>query len=182
MARSTETSPLVLNLDELEEGITHLDFQIEAAEIELSDAFFGFPGPLRVELDVHRTFDNFTLNGRIRCCIKGECCRCLNEVEQPLEVDLKLLFQRKQATDEELEAMAEEVEVEIISPGTQEVDLADRVHDAIVIELPVRVYCKEDCKGLCPSCGHDLNEGTCSCGDKEADPRWAALKGIEFSR
>jgi len=121
------------------------------------------------------------VDGRIHCCIKGECCRCLKEVEQLLEVPLKLLFQRKQATDEELEAMAEEEEVEILSPGIQEVDLADRIHDAVAIDLPVRVYCKEDCKGLCPGCGHDLNEGTCSCEKKETDPRWAALKGIEFS-
>ena len=181
MAGSTETSPLVLNLDELEEGITHLNFQIGAAEIELSDAYFNFPRPFQVELNVNRTLENFKVDGRIRCCIKGECCRCLTDVEQPLDVPLKMLFQRKQATDEELEAIAEEVEVEIISPGTQKLDLAGRIHDTIAIELPVRVYCKKDCKGLCPGCGHDLNEGTCSCKEKETDSRWAALKGIEFS-
>lgn len=181
MERSAEKSPLVLNLDELEEGITRLNFQVGAEEIELSDAYFSFPRPFQVELDVHRTFENFTVNGRIRCCIKGECCRCLIDVEQPLEAPLKLLFQRKQATDEELEALAEEVEVEIISPGIQELDLTSRLLETIAVELPVRVYCKEDCKGLCPSCGHDLNEGACSCGKGETDPRWAALKGIEFS-
>ena len=55
---------------------------------------------------------------------------------------------------------------------------ADAIRDALTLELPLRVLCKEDCKGLCPKCGHNLNEGPCGCDLREEDPRWDALKSL----
>jgi len=60
-------------------------------------------------------------------------------------------------------------------------DLGDRIRDAVILELPVRIYCTTDCKGLCPQCGQDLNQEACSCAEKEVDPRWEGLKKIQFS-
>ena len=57
----------------------------------------------------------------------------------------------------------------------QKVDLTSLMQETIVTELPLRLLCKEDCKGLCPKCGTDLNLGSCSCEHKEIDPRLAGL-------
>ena len=57
-------------------------------------------------------------------------------------------------------------------------DIGEYVRTAVILELPSRFLCREECKGLCPKCGADLNAATCSCGDKEPDPRWDALKAF----
>jgi len=179
--KSAGAQPALLKFDELGEGTSRLVFELTAEEMVLSDAYFSFPSPLQVELDIHRSIETFTVDGRVQGVIRGECCRCLTPVELSLEAPLRLLFQRKQASDEELEAVAEDEEVEILDPGAQDLDLVDRLRNAVLIELPVRAYCKEDCKGLCPRCGHDLNKGPCSCSEEAMDPRWEALRQIKFS-
>ena len=170
-----------LRFDDFEEGRTRLSFEVTAEEIELADAYFAFPTPLQVELSVQRSLETFMVEGEIRCSVEGECCRCLAGVEKEMTAPLRLLFQRKQATAMELEAVEEEDDVEIFDPGTQEVDLVDHLRDAVVTEVPVRIYCRQDCKGLCPQCGCDLNAGECSCSEETVDPRWAGLKELKFS-
>ena len=84
-----------------------------------------------------------------------------------------------EATAGEIEALEDQDDVDIVDPGTKEVDLVDRLHDAVVLELPLRLYCKTDCKGLCPQCGQDLNVDSCSCADDAIDPRWEALAQLK---
>lgn len=55
-------------------------------------------------------------------------------------------------------------------------DVSEAVRCFVSLELPLKFICKDDCKGLCPKCGHDLNDGDCGCDTRESDPRWAALK------
>jgi uncharacterized protein len=65
----------------------------------------------------------------------------------------------------------------MLSPNEYEVDLAPYVHEAIVLSAPMVVVCREDCRGLCPSCGVNLNRETCTCRPN-ADPRWDALRKL----
>ncbi|HEY2030087.1 MAG TPA: DUF177 domain-containing protein [Myxococcales bacterium] len=62
----------------------------------------------------------------------------------------------------------------------KELDLRPAVREQILLSLPSAPVCSEDCKGLCPRCGKDLNEGECGCDRTVMDPRWAALKGIQL--
>ena len=57
-------------------------------------------------------------------------------------------------------------------------DIFPRVHESVLLELPIRFLCREDCKGLCSVCGADLNEKDCGCPEKEPDPRWQGLKKL----
>jgi len=98
-----------------------------------------------------------------------------------LEVEFKLLLQRRHVSEDEREAVAEDEEIEIVDPGARNLDLKDRIRDAVILELPVRIYCSADCNGLCPQCGNDLNQSACSCAEKEIDPRWEGLKNVQFS-
>ena len=179
-SRETTSRAAILTLDEFPEGTTRLALTASADELELSDNHLAFPERVQVSLSVSRCIDTFTVDGQIRSPLQGECCRCLAAVEQRLEIPMRVLFQRKQASEEELEAVADE-EYEILSPGTREIDLKDFIRAEIVLELPLRVYCSEDCKGLCPQCGSELNRELCTCEADRGDPRWAALGGLKFS-
>jgi uncharacterized protein len=57
-------------------------------------------------------------------------------------------------------------------------DLAEAIREYALLEMPMQVFCREDCKGLCPTCGADLNEGPCDCRNDEGDERFAALKSL----
>ena len=73
------------------------------------------------------------------------------------------------------ETLSGDDEEEFLLLEDGKLDLSEVVCDQIVMEMPYRFLCREDCKGLCPKCGQDLNVERCSCDTREIDPRWAAL-------
>lgn len=179
--RGEGSSPAALLLDELEEGSSRRELALEAGDLGLSDSQFRFAGPVQVELRINRSAQTFLVEGRIHWRISGECCRCLEPVEQGLEASLRLLLQRQQASAEGREAASEDEDVEILAPGAKQADLKERLREAVLLELPMRVYCRADCQGLCPQCGHNRNRGSCGCAPPKADPRWEALNKLKFS-
>jgi uncharacterized protein len=176
---TAEVHSAVVYLDGVEEGFSSLQFEISADELELEDRFYSFPQPFRATLEVTRASQMFTFRGRIEGLIRGDCCRCLARVEEPSDADVELILQRKEATKEELEAVAEEDLMRIVDPGTREFNLGEALRDSLAIELPIRIYCQTDCKGLCSSCGQNLNEGLCECAEETSDPRWEALAKLK---
>ena len=64
----------------------------------------------------------------------------------------------------------------------KEIDLKPALREQILLSIPPSPVCSDDCKGLCPRCGKDLNEGECGCDRTVMDPRWAALKGIQLDK
>jgi uncharacterized protein len=176
-----ETHVAVINLEAVEEGFSSLQFEISADELELKDKFYMFPRPFRVTLDVSCASNTFGFRGRIEAEVRGDCCRCLAPVEEAVAASIELLVQRKEASAEELEAIAEEEIVRIVDPGTQEFDLREPLRDGLSMELPIRVFCDADCKGLCSTCGQNLNEVTCECTEETSDPRWEALAKLRHS-
>ena len=177
---SKAEQPWILKFDDCPEGHTRLDFAVGAEELDLSAEGFTFPQPLEVRLTVARAFETFTVEGEIGCTVAGECCRCLERTEQQVMADTRLLLQRKDATAEEVEAVQDE-EMEILRPGTDSFDMRPALREDVLLELPLRVYCKEYCLGMCTQCGQNLNSGSCACETESQDPRWAALNELKFS-
>ena len=176
---AADVHPSVVHLDGVEEGFSSLQFEITADELELEDGFYSFPQPFRATLEVARASQMFTFRGRIAGIIRGDCCRCLARVDELSDANVELILQRKEATKEELEAVAEEDLMRIVDPGTREFNLGEALKDSLVIELPIRIYCRTDCKGLCSTCGQNLNEGLCECVEESSDPRWEALAKLK---
>jgi uncharacterized protein len=68
-----------------------------------------------------------------------------------------------------------------VPPQATELELGEMVREELILAVPPYVLCREDCRGLCPQCGNDLNEGPCSCSP-EPDPRWAKLEALKQQR
>jgi len=66
----------------------------------------------------------------------------------------------------------------VADPSSDSFQIDDLVRETIILALPLKPLCSEDCKGLCPVCGTDLNKSQCNCIKKETDPRWEKLKGL----
>jgi uncharacterized protein len=79
---------------------------------------------------------------------------------------------------EEGAAATEEAEVQVISPEANMIDLGEDVRQYTILALPPKMLCGDDCAGLCPSCGTNLNKKTCQCQKEEVDSRWSGLQKL----
>ena len=106
------------------------------------------------------------------------CARCLEPVKVPLESDFDLIFRPEAADANPGEHAITPDETEIGYYQESGLLLEDVVREQVLLSLPGRTLCTEDCKGLCPRCGQNLNQAKCSCEPAPADPRWNALAGL----
>jgi uncharacterized protein len=110
--------------------------------------------------------------GRIRTRIGGQCRRCLEPAEVALDQAVRLLFTEDQGADDPGAV--------IIPAHAAEIDLGDAVREEMILAAPEFPLCREECRGLCPRCGANLNQGPCNCR-LESDPRWKALESLRRS-
>lgn len=143
-----------------------LPFQFE---LDLSGLnFYGekpFAHPVRVSGAVRNMADALLLEGTAETTLELACDRCLKPFSQELTLPVSTLLA------EELE---DEENDEIVLLENGEADLDEIFTTALVLSMDAKHVCSEDCKGLCPTCGANLNDGPCGCR-KEIDPRLAAL-------
>ena len=133
-----------------------------------------FPSPMKVKGDITNTA------GYMRMCLtlsvdySAECARCLAPVSGQFTLDLeKTVAPRNLLGDLDEDRLDDYA---IIEDGF--LDMDEPLKEQLEMEFPLRFLCKEDCKGLCPKCGKNLNEGDCDCVKKEIDPRLAPLQKI----
>lgn len=113
----------------------------------------------------------FYFSGAIEGMVRLDCRRCLTDVDTAVREDLHLIF--AEAGDEEIE----DPDVYEIDPKESELDLRPAVREEWLLSVPAFVLCRDDCKGLCPVCGADLNEDP-SHSHATTDARWAALRDV----
>lgn len=111
----------------------------------------------------------FYFTGRIEGSVKLPCRLCLEEVDAEVDEDVHLLLAANGADE------ADDPDVFLYDPNDRMLDLRPAVRENWLLSAPAYVQCREDCKGLCPTCGTNLNESTCSCTTTKSDPRWDAL-------
>ncbi len=115
----------------------------------------------------------FFFSGTFEGTAASTCRRCLTDVQLNVSDELQLLF-AEAGLDE-----AEEDDVVPIPPGARELDLRPAVREEWLLSVPAYALCKEDCQGLCPTCGLDRNTGTCNCVPSP-DARWAGLRDVRM--
>ncbi len=149
-------------------------------------------GPLPVEgradlLVEHRGPQETVEDIRVRASYRGAfevlCARCVDPVHVPLAREFDLLFRPESADAEAGERAITEDETEIGYYEKNGLLLEDVVREQVLLTLPGRTLCSEDCKGLCTHCGQNLNTETCNCAETESkDPRWSALQGLALKQ
>ncbi len=107
-----------------------------------------------------------------------ECARCVEPVQQALGGHFDLLYRPVRADGDASEHSITTSETEIGYYQEGGLVLEDVLREQVLLTLPPRTLCREDCKGLCPQCGQDLNHEACTCDETLSDPRWSALAGL----
>ena len=126
----------------------------------------------------HQIIKDIRLNGRLATTVELACARCLEPVGQDVKREFDLLYRPLGADAGEPERPVSATEAEISYYQGQALLLEDVLREQVLLAVPVKAICREDCKGLCPHCGRNLNLEQCSCAEPVEDPRWAALKDI----
>lgn len=125
--------------------------------------------PLTGSFQAIRNSKGIYVTGTLKSNIESECARCLTPVLLPIPITLDDLFYSPPQS-------APPGELIVGEDGF--IDLAPLVRQLSLLEVPMQHFCKADCKGLCPNCGHNLNEGECSCPRDEIDPRLSVLRDL----
>ena len=125
-------------------------------EYEMKDELPNFYGialitPITVSGTSILQGDDVYVDGTIKCKIVGECARCLKKVESEWSCEFSVVY-----------AVTRQDEDDYLYENGR-VDLTPAVEDVVLTSLPTVIYCKDDCLGLCPKCGKDLNDGPCNC-------------------
>jgi uncharacterized protein len=183
---------LILDIDALEEA--NRPFEADLSR-EFLDSVLRAPPPTEFHAGGASHLTGRTtkmgrqvlVQGRFSIPLTSPCKRCLNTVDLSENIELVRTFvpadQQKPAREHKGEESEGSFEPELVDEETyqgKELDLAPAIREQILLSLPTAPLCREDCKGLCPRCGKDLNDGECGCDRAVLDPRWAALKGIQL--
>jgi uncharacterized protein len=150
-------------------------FSESAEEMEISIAGVKFPSPIEVDITAIQTGDEIICRGEVYAHVEVECSRCLEIFDHEIETGLQFVVQLMDAPEGD---KGENEDFEIIPKTQTSLDISQRVRDAIILETSLKPLCSEDCKGLCPMCGINLNEGTCDCTPDKVDERWDSLKNL----
>jgi uncharacterized protein len=125
-----------------------------------------------------QTIKDIRLNGEVATTIELACARCLEPVIQDVVRKFDLLYRPQGADAGQPEIPVTTAEAEVSYYQGKGLLLEDVLREQVLLALPLRAVCREDCKGLCPHCGKNLNLERCSCAQPVEDPRWAALKDL----
>lgn len=154
----------------------------EGLEIDFSEALeepgiMSSEGPVGGHLSIHRHLTEVTIEGGITAKIRLQCSRCLEIFMVPIEMDISLTYLPVETLTEEAHEIHQD-EADLGFYKNDELDITSIVQEQILLNLPMKPLCKPECKGLCPSCGMNLNTGKCNCVHDDIDPRWSALKRL----
>lgn len=124
---------------------------------------------------IRRLDQGYLLRARVSYDQTLACQRCLGSVTEPVDEEVELLLLRHERGADEEERELGEKDLGVVVVDEDEVDLQPILVEQIQLNVPMRPLCREECAGLCPTCGADLNQGRCDCVNETVDPRWAGL-------
>jgi uncharacterized protein len=171
---------------ELEREPIDFDLEFKPGAVDLGDEALqsgqlGANGRAEV-IHEHRGPKDIVADIRLKGSFKGKfevpCARCIEPVEIPLAADFDLIFRPLGVDGDAPERSITAPETEIGYYQGDGLLLEDVLREQVLLSLPVRTLCNEDCKGLCPRCGANRNNQPCTCDEGPSDPRWEALGGL----
>ena len=147
------------------------------------DGICQFASGLKVALRARQIGDIVEVDGSLSTVVRLDCGRCLQSFAMPLSSAFVLTYTHRKPEHSdthpaELELTAEDIGLTYFTG--EEINLKNEIQEQVVLAFPFRALCKPDCRGLCPSCGVDLNTGTCRCDQPPPGGKFAALKNLKL--
>lgn len=135
-------------------------------------------GGVEISLALKRMRETFYLQGDLRTDAHTECSRCLEVTRLPISASFKYVLLPAQTEHPDEQELSVE-DLDVVQYRDDLIDLDPLLIEQILLQIPMKVLCREDCKGLCPHCGINLNQNSCQCHDEHLDSRLAILKKLK---
>lgn len=159
-----------LQILHLDEGVHHFQGVIKAGTLRFYRSEV-YPHDIAVEATLNKFDRNITCAVELRTKAHYICDRCLNEYERDYAWHFEVLFHLGLS-----DLQTDEDDVIMLSPEQREIDLDPFIEEQLILSVPMKTVCRDDCRGICPGCGADLNHESCTCSETSIDPRWEKLK------
>lgn len=173
-----------IRVDDLKDKVVELSSEeplaLYSTLMELQEAGeCRFQAPLRIHLAVAREYDHIRVSGRVETSLRLDCSRCLAEFQIFIDSPFTIFYMRDEGLnqDEDVE-LAEEDLISATYEG-DEIDFTREITEQVVLAIPFKPLCSEDCKGLCIKCGAELNITECSCSQDTMNLQFNALKNLK---
>jgi len=140
--------------------------ELDVADLDLS-------APVAVMLNIDRGTTEIKIDGKVESIARFDCDRCLESFSMPISGTFAII-----ATYSESNVKIDDENVIQLSSMTNEIDITTQIHDTLLLSIPMKILCQEDCQGLCPICGANHNKTECHCNVAEPDARWDSLKKL----
>lgn len=172
----------VLNIKDLPDGVTRHEFMTKASDFPLDYMGIELLGTLTANAEITKSNDQIIFRGRIAAPSKLLCSRCAEEFEKVVESDLVfvLAFVSAEKEDEFMDEDSEDFH--FLPEGTIEYDFSPQIRELMILAVDLKPLCKDECRGICPTCGRNLNFEQCDCNKEEIDERWLPLKDLTDRR
>ena len=168
---------MLINLSELfpvEGKSKTYDLELEMTQFHAPDGVYGIVEKHPFNLVITNQGDKvLTVTGEADVCLEMPCSRCLEPVKVPFHLEIDQKVDMKQ-TDED---RAADLDEQFYINGYN-LDVDQLVGNELTLNLPMRVLCSDNCKGICNRCGTNLNRGTCDCDNRSLDPRMSVIQDI----
>ena len=177
--------PMKIRVDEIKGKLRRLSATEEATAYPVLAALQDsgeciFLEPLRTELNVAREYDHIRVEGQIETRVRLACSRCLTDYELGLAAQFTIFYIRSSGAIPAEEVELSEQDLVSLTFEGDEIDFIDEIANQVITEIPFKPLCNEECKGLCPQCGADLNAGECGCRNLEPVSKFSALKDLKI--
>jgi uncharacterized protein len=165
-----------LDLSKIRQAQQRFDRTFDPTAVSMPDDAYRIVAPVELGFDIHKDKDKFRLVGRVKTTLELPCSRCLETYPLPVDQEFDLRYHPQSEASAEPETEVEDEDLETSFYRDEQIDLNELMREQFYLALPMKPLCREDCKGLCPQCGTNLNTATCDCSTEWEDPRLAALK------
>lgn len=143
---------------------------------------FRFPPSLHVALVYYRSGTELFFHGRFEGSIAASCSRCLKDFSFQMDRQFEFVLMPDPVPSARGAEELSRADLGLSFYSTEEIDLSALIKEQVMLALPTRPLCSEDCRGLCGSCGADLNREACACSATLGDPRMAVFRTLKVDR
>jgi len=157
----------------LTEGLHTLNFVEKLAESGVEEQPH-LHEDVKIQIDLEKRSPHYFLKNRVQVSGRFVCDRCTDEFDRTVSGESRAVF----TSDKEMVTQNEADDIHYLPPDAKEIDLTAEIRETILLALPMKMLCAENCHGLCAGCGANLNTETCRCAPPPADLRWEALRKL----
>lgn len=167
-----------IRLDQIDDEPFTWEETVSLSPAELGRSELVALGEVHLSGEIRRTDPGFHLKGLLTYEQTLLCDRCLDSAAEAVSNEIELWVQSGEPADLAPEEELEESDLGVLHVADEVLDTEPLIREQVQLGIPMKPLCRPDCKGLCPTCGADLNLGPCRCSGEETDPRWAGLAAL----